>query len=100
MKSFPDKKLNEIDPERLDSLLQAVKSNWINWNTVLTDDMPELKYQIENEDQYLNGKLLTGDRKIPDPDKFVLLSSPGKIAGFQYAKTDNEGNFSFKIHID
>ena len=98
--TFKDKDFTKLPPEVIDSLLQNVKSNWINWNTVLTDDMPELKYQIENEDQYLNGKLLTGDRKIPDPDRFVLLSSPGKIAGFQYAKTDKEGNFSFKIHID
>ena len=98
--TFKDKDFTKLPPEVIDSLLQNVKSNWINWNTILTDDMPELKYQIENEDQYLNGKLLTGDRKIPDPDKFVLLSSPGKIAGFQYAKTDKEGNFSFKIHID
>jgi hypothetical protein len=30
----------------------------------------------------------------------VILSTPGKQAGFRYAKTDKEGNFSFSIHID
>jgi hypothetical protein len=28
------------------------------------------------------------------------MSSPGKTAVFQYAKTDKDGNFSFRVHID
>jgi hypothetical protein len=97
---FKEKRFSEISPEVMDSLLQSVKSNWINWNIILSDDIPVFKYQIEKDDQYLSGKLLTGDQKAADSDKFVLLSSPGKIAAFQYAKTDKDGNFSFGIHID
>jgi hypothetical protein len=95
-----NKKLSTLSPEVIDSLLQNVRSNWINWSAILANDLPVFKYQIENEDHYLIGKLLTSDRKLPDPDKFVLMSPPGKIAVFQYAKTDKEGNFSFKVHID
>jgi len=98
--SFPDKKLEEISPEGMDSLLLEVKSNWINWNTVLEGKTPEFKFKREIEDHYLLGKLNSTDKKVPDSDSFVLLSVPGKIAGFQYSKTDKEGNFSFKIHIN
>lgn len=98
--SISDKKVNEIVPEVMDSLLQNVKSNWINWNIILADELPEFKYQLENEDHFLSGKLLAGDKKAGVSDKFVLLSNPGKIAGFQYAKTDKDGNFNFKINID
>lgn len=100
LNSFPNKKLNVISPETLDSLLQGVKSNWINWNTILRGGKPDFKYKIENEDHYLLGKLISAEKKSSYSDSFVLLSIPGKIAGFQYAKTDNEGYFSFKIPIN
>jgi hypothetical protein len=45
------------------------------------------------------GNLSTGESKETNADKFVLLSTPGKVAGFQYAKTDNEGNFNFQVHF-
>jgi len=93
-------KINNISPEVIDSLLQTMKSNWIDWNTILAADLPVFRYQVEKDDHYLSGKLLTGDKKAADADKFVFLSRPGKIAVFQYAKTDEEGNFSFRIHID
>lgn len=95
-----NKKVNEIPPVLIDSLLQIVKSNWINWETILTDDLPVFKYQIEKEDHYLFGKLFTSDPKSGDSDEFVLMSLPGKVAGFQYAKTDRDGNFFLNINID
>jgi len=98
--SFPDKKLNEIRPEEMDSLLQGVRSNWIDWNYILRGRHPDYKYKIENEDHYLLGKLNSDEKQSSDSGSFVLLSIPGKIAGFQYAKTDKEGNFSFKIPIN
>ncbi len=98
--AIKDKKVKAVEPEVMDSLLQSVTSNWINWNTILKDKQPVFKYQVEKEDHLLLGKLLANDKKAGDSDKFVLLSTPGKIAVFQYAKTDKEGNFSFKIPID
>jgi hypothetical protein len=97
---FKGAKVNKIAPEIIDSLLQTVKSNWLNWNTILAGEPPVYKYKIEAEDHYISGKLLTGDQKKQDSGKYVLLSHPGKIADFQYARTDREGNFSFKIKID
>jgi hypothetical protein len=97
---FNGLKISKVATEVIDSVLQNVYSNWINWSDILTNELPELKYQIEKDDHFLTGKLLTPDRKSGDPDKFVLLSPPGKIAVFQYARTDKNGIFSFRIHID
>ena len=94
------KKINELPPEVIDSILLNVRSNWINWAKILSGDKPHLKYQIENEDHFLLGKLFTNDQQTADSTEYLLMCSPGKEAGFQYTKTDNEGNFSFKIHID
>jgi hypothetical protein len=97
---FKDKKVNEIPPEEMDTFLQTVKSNWINWNIILQQKLPDLKYMAEKDDHYIYGKLLTGVQKEADSAKYVILSTPGKIAVFEYAKTDRKGDFIFKIHID
>jgi hypothetical protein len=97
---FKDKKVSEISPDVIDSLLGNIKSNWINWNVIMDGEQPVFKYQIEKEDHFLIGKLFSSDQKAGVPDRFVLMSTPGKTAAFQYAKTDEDGNFSFKIHID
>ena len=96
---FKNIKPDEMPPAEMDSLLQTVKSNWINWNAILSDDPPVFKYQTEKEDHYLLGKLLISNPKPEDSVRFLVLSVPGKVAGFQYAKTDKGGNFSFKIPI-
>jgi hypothetical protein len=97
---FKNKKVNEIPPAVIDSLLENVKSNWINWSFIVTGEQHVLKNRVEKDDHYLAGKLFSSDQKAGVPDRFVLMSFPGKTAVFQYAKTDENGNFSFKIHID
>jgi hypothetical protein len=98
-KAIKDNKVDEIPVAVMDSLLQTVHSNWINWNSILTDELPVFKYQFEKENHYLFGKLLNNNPKPEDSDKFLILSIPGKVAVFQYARTDNTGNFSFKVPI-
>ncbi|HUX57032.1 MAG TPA: hypothetical protein VMV77_08665 [Bacteroidales bacterium] len=93
-------KINTFSSHNLDTLLLSVKSNWIEWDKILSDNLPALRYQVENEDHYLTGKLLTPDQKAPDTGEYIVLSSPGKVAEFQYARTDYQGNFSFRIPID
>ena len=46
------------------------------------------------------GRLLTSDQQPAHSDELLLMCTPGKEAVFQYTTTDNEGNFSFNIHID
>lgn len=94
------KKISSVSPELMDSLLLTLKSNWINWETILSEHYPEFKYKAEKEGHYLPGKLLTKEHLPVDSASYILLSSPGKEASFQYATTNNEGNFSFNIPID
>ncbi|MCX6253407.1 MAG: hypothetical protein NTV31_02900 [Bacteroidia bacterium] len=94
------RKISELPPEVMDSILINVRSNWINWATILSGDLHHFKYQIEKEDHFLLGKLLTNDQHAANSAETLLLCTPGKEAGFQYSRTDNEGNFSFRIHID
>lgn len=94
------RKINELPPEVIDSILLTVSSNWINWRTILSEDPPLIKFQPEKDDHFLLGKLLTADEQPADSGELLLLSIPGKEAVFQYARTENEGIFSFKIPID
>ena len=94
------RKINELSPEEIDSLLLTVKSNWINWKTILSDDQPSFKYQVEKENHNLSGTLLTSNQQLAHPGEFLLLSSPGKVPVFQYARTDYKADFSFNVHID
>jgi hypothetical protein len=93
------KKLEDLPHGLIDSLLLNIKSNWIDWRLVLSENRPELKFRVEKEDHYLSGILYTSDHKPAPPGEFLLLSTPGKVPAFQYARTNNEGKFSFNIHI-
>jgi hypothetical protein len=94
------RKITDLIPEKIDSLLLKVKSNWINWKKILSDGLPSFEYEAEKEDHYLVGELYNIDQQLAYPGEFILLSSPGKTAVFQYARTDYKANFSFTIHID
>jgi hypothetical protein len=90
----------EVPADEIDNLLRFVHSNWINWTAIVTDEVPVISYPMEKEDHYLSGRLSGGDPTKPKSDNFVLLSVPGKIPVFQYGRTDNNGRFSFRLHID
>ena len=92
-------KINSLEPVIIDSLLKNVRSNWVNWNAILANDLPLFMYPVENENSFLAGKLFAGIQKAPARDKYVLLSFPGKNAVFQYSVTDEDGYFSFPVHI-
>jgi hypothetical protein len=94
------KKMDELPTELVDSLLSTIKSNWIDWASILSDKIPEFNFKPEIEDHYLSGILTTGSQELASPGEFVLLSIPGKTPVFQYAKTNNEGKFSFRIPIN
>jgi hypothetical protein len=94
------RKINELPPELIDSLLADVTSNWIKWRTILSDDSTEFKYQIEKEDHFLSGLLLTSDQQLAYPGEFLLLSVPGKVPLFQFTRTNYKAEFSLNIHID
>lgn len=91
-------KNGEISPEFMDSLLLNVKSNWIDWTAILSGNLPAFRYSAEEEDHFITGKLSSGTES--DSGKLLIMSIPGKIPEFQYARTDRNGNFSFKVPIN
>jgi hypothetical protein len=91
------KKIADIPPAEMDSMLLGVRSNWIDWQTILSVEEPLFKYPIETENHFITGKLSSGTGS--DSGRIVVMSPPGKTPVFQYAKTDRNGNFSFKVGI-
>ena len=97
---FSPAKISDTTREKIDINPSNIKNKWIDWPIILSGKIPGLKYNTEREYHILRGKLTSGDKAIYNSSEFVLLCMPGKEPGFQYAKTDSAGNFSFNIHID
>ncbi|MGE5406104.1 MAG: hypothetical protein ACM3NR_00220 [Methanosarcina sp.] len=89
-----------LSEELIDSLLALGKSNWIDWKKILGNTAPEIKYQPEKRYHYLTGTLISSTPGDNVSGKFILMSIPGKEAGFQYAITDDKGNFDFVLPVD
>jgi len=92
-------KPDELSPSVMDSLLRTLKSNWIDWNRIMSGQWPEGNYKAESKEHFLKGNLTYGTPVAGNNEKYLFLSSPGKEAVFSYAKTDNEGNFVFPIQV-
>lgn len=97
---LPSAGISDFPIEIADSILLNIKSYWIDWPAILSGRIPDFRYQMEREFHILNGKLIAGDKPVSNTSEIVLLCMPSKEPGFQYAKTDNSGNFSFNIKID
>jgi hypothetical protein len=93
-------RLSDIAPEMMENLLNGIKSNWIDWTSIVTGDVPELNYKAESDSHFLSGRLIMRNRQSSDSGKYIFMSSPGKAAVFQYAKTDRDGNFTLSIADD
>jgi hypothetical protein len=94
------KKITDISPEGLDSLLGNLKSNWIIWDSIFSNYERSFKYPAEKENQYISGKLLTNKLQPVKKDEILIMSVPGKEAYFQYTTTDANGDFNFSVKID
>jgi hypothetical protein len=100
IRTMPGGNIDEIPSAVIDSILLDVRSNWIKWEQILSGGLPKIKFQKENDDNILSGKLLTNDQQPVQSSERLFLSIPGKMATFQYARTDNEGKFNFHIPSD
>ena len=94
------KDLNKLPSGKMDSILLSLRSNWLNWKEILSGDLPYFKYPAEKEDHFLMGDLITNEGNSASIPEYLLMCTPGKQADFQYARTDKEGHFYFRIHID
>ncbi len=91
---------DNIPAEKLNSFLSGIRSNWIDWDRILSGKFPVIKYGRETENHYLYGRLLRKETQEPDSGKYLFLSTPGKKAYFQYARTDSEGDFFFTLPVE
>jgi hypothetical protein len=100
LNSLKGRKIAELPVDTIDKLLSGVKSNWINWQSILSDKRYEFKYRMEKEDHQLSGRIVSSGSVTSDTSGYILMCSPGKEPDFQYAKADRDGFFSFSLHID
>jgi len=91
--------LNDLSENVISNFLATAKSNWIDWNKIAKGEIPPQRYKMEKGEHFIYGKLVNSTSLEPQTDEFVFMSTPGKIAVFQYAKTDSSGNFNFHIPI-
>ena len=82
------------------TLLGSLISNWIRWDLIFAGSLPEQKYQAEKLEHYLYATLMETEKWPALKDQLVLISLPGKTPQFQYAVTDESGNFSFVLPVD
>ena len=90
----------EMTGEDLKKALSSLNDKWINWENILSDDHPAIKYHKESDYHFVYGKLINQTSGAGEPGKYLFLSIPGKKATFQYAVTDRNGDFSFMIPVD
>lgn len=95
--SLKGRKLNEMDNSEIDSLLNTVKSGWIDWPRIISGNTSGLKYKPEQNEHFLTGSLISGDSEHSVSGQKVIFSVPGKVALFQYSVTDDAGNFVFSL---
>ncbi|MGE5457454.1 MAG: hypothetical protein ACM3RX_03790, partial [Methanococcaceae archaeon] len=94
------RKIAQLPHEIMDSLLLTIKSNWINWEKIFSNDELILKYPFEEKNHYLSGTLLNSKYLPVGADEIILMSEPLKPSEFQYTKTNKAGNFNVLLNIN
>jgi len=98
--SFMNRRINEISADSIERFLLNAKSNWIDWDLVMSKEMPELKYKAEKDAHFISGQIIQKNTLEPLEGKYMFLSRPGKTATFQYSITDATGTFSFEVPVN
>ena len=76
-------------------LSRSVEGEW----SVSGSEMNDFSNKTEEEGYYMKGRLISHNPDVTLKDQLVFLSVPGKEAVFQYAVTDDNGDFSFMLPI-
>lgn len=89
---FNDNILKSLPEAGRDSVLGRLKSNWIDWNVILSGDRSAMEYLPEKDDHFIYGSVPGGNGDT------VLMCSPSSRPLFRYTRADRGGNFNFSIH--
>ena len=98
--SLIDIPLDEIPETIMKKLLSTLKSNWIDWNTILSVDQYNIKYQKESQYHFLYGTVFNKTASDTAFNYPVFMSVPGENASLQYSSTDRDRSFCFSLPID
>ncbi len=91
--------IDDIPPDVLNRYLSTLKSNWIDWNSILFEEIPSFSYGFEKEYHFITGSLINRKTLAGNPGEFIFLSTPSKNASLQYSITDTTGRFVFVIPV-
>ena len=92
--------ISDINEKVIDNFLITAKSRWISWNNILSGKTTSLRFMFEKEGSLLSGWLKKRNSPENDTGSVLYLSVPGKVAIFQYARTDSTGHFNFLLPAD
>ncbi|MCU0456694.1 MAG: hypothetical protein MUE74_10360 [Bacteroidales bacterium] len=88
---------DEIPESEMDDFLKSVRSSWINWDQIMSGEIPPPVFDFEKENHFIYGKIVSSGSGTPVPDHYVFMSKPGKTPSFQYARSDSSGFFSLNL---
>ncbi|MGB8489598.1 MAG: hypothetical protein WCE64_00925 [Bacteroidales bacterium] len=97
---FNDTPPDNIPDSIMNDFLASAKSSWLDWDIILSDRRPEIKYNRETRYHYLYGKIFDNNETDTSRIHYVFLSVPGMNATFQYSRIAPDGSFSFSLPAD
>ncbi len=97
---FIEKNLDNIPDSAINDFLLTAESNWIDWDLILSDNMPVIKYQKEMRFHYLDGSTFNSFENNTSVKHNIFLSVPGKNATLQYSGIRRDGSFEFCLPVD
>jgi hypothetical protein len=97
---FIETPLDNIPDAQMDDFLYTAKSNWLDWNLILSERQAEIKYQRETQYHYLYGSMFNNNTSDTLLNHYAFLSIPGKKATLQYTVIATDGSFSFALPVD
>ncbi len=97
--SIRNKSLSDIPADTIARFLESTRSNWIDWDRIMSGTLPSVKHFMEKDFHYLTGRYIDKMTRNALAGKVLFLSAPGKTATFQYSRTDSSGLFMFTIPV-
>jgi hypothetical protein len=97
---FMEECLDNIPDSVINDFLATTKSRWINWDLILSDQKPEIKYQKESRYHSLYGNMFSSYSNKALGQQNVFLSVTGKNATLQYSSIKPDGSFELHLPVD
>ena len=97
---FTETPLESIPDSVMADFLSTSKSNWIDWNLILSETREDILYKRETSYHFLYGSMFNNNTTDSSLNHHVFLSVPGKKASLQYSIIAPNGSFGFALPLD